>query len=42
MGGGGGGRATTKRQRYFMEIHLSQGGLVPINYKNRGVTAFEA
>ena len=38
----GGGRASIKRQRYFMEIYLSRGGLVPINYKNRGVTVFEA
>ena len=31
--------ASVKGQRYFAEIHLSQGVLVPINRGNRGVTA---
>ena len=28
--------ASIKGQRYFVEIHLSRGVLVPINHENRG------
>ena len=36
----GGFYVSIKGQRYVMEIHLSQGVLVPINCENQGVTVF--
>ena len=35
------GRASMKGQRYFAEIHLSRGVLVPINRENQGVTVIQ-
>ena len=36
-----GAGASTKKQRYFAEIHLKRVILVPINRENRGVTVVQ-